>query len=288
MDKIYRCPIKIIGIISSFLPILFLSAKRKKRDEILSYSKVEITSVNTSKLKVLTEKECNELLRRTKEGDTAARESLINGNLRLVLSVVQRFRNRDETPDDLFQVGCIGLIKACDNFDISQQVKFSTYAVPMIIGEIKRYLRDNTYLRVSRSMRDIAYHAMQVKEELTNLNNREPTPEEIAEKLELPVRQVVIALESVVEPLSLYEPIYSDNGDSLYVVDQLGDSSSDSSWIDEISIREAIKKLDKREKQILHNRFMLGKTQTEVAEEIGISQAQVSRLEKGAMEKIKQ
>ena len=254
----------------------------------MSYSKVEITSVNTSKLKVLTEKECNELLRRTKEGDTAARESLINGNLRLVLSVVQRFRNRDETPDDLFQVGCIGLIKACDNFDISQQVKFSTYAVPMIIGEIKRYLRDNTYLRVSRSMRDIAYHAMQVKEELTNLNNREPTPEEIAEKLELPVRQVVIALESVVEPLSLYEPIYSDNGDSLYVVDQLGDSSSDSSWIDEISIREAIKKLDKREKQILHNRFMLGKTQTEVAEEIGISQAQVSRLEKGAMEKIKQ
>lgn len=254
----------------------------------MSYSKVEITSVNTSKLKVLTEKECNELLRRTKEGDTAARESLINGNLRLVLSVVQRFRNRDETPDDLFQVGCIGLIKACDNFDISQQVKFSTYAVPMIIGEIKRYLRDNTYLRVSRSMRDIAYHAMQVKEELTNLNNREPTPEEIAEKLELPVRQVVIALESVVEPLSLYEPIYSDNGDSLYVVDQLGDSSSDSSWIDEISIREAIKKLDKREKQILHNRFMLGKTQTEVAEEIGISQAQVSRLEKSAMEKIKQ
>ncbi len=254
----------------------------------MSYSKVEITAVNTSKLKVLTEKECNELLRRTKEGDAAARERLINGNLRLVLSVVQRFRNRDENPDDLFQVGCIGLIKACDNFDISQQVKFSTYAVPMIIGEIKRYLRDNTYLRVSRSMRDIAYHAMQVKEELTNLNNREPTPEEIAERLEIPVRQVVIALESVVEPLSLYEPIYSDNGDALYVVDQLGDSSSDSSWIDEISIIEAIKKLDKREKQILHNRFMLGKTQTEVAEEIGISQAQVSRLEKGAMEKIKQ
>lgn len=254
----------------------------------MNYSKVEITSVNTSKLKVLTEKECSELLRRTKEGDKKAREALINGNLRLVLSVVQRFRNRDENPDDLFQVGCIGLIKACDNFDISQQVRFSTYAVPMIIGEIKRYLRDNTYLRVSRSMRDIAYHAMQTKEELMNLNNREPTPEEIAEKMDIPVRQVVIALESIVDPLSLYEPIYSDNGDALYVVDQLGDSQSDSSWIDEISIREAIKNLDKREKQILHSRFMLGKTQTEVAEEIGISQAQVSRLEKGALGKIKQ
>ncbi len=254
----------------------------------MSYSKVEITSVNTSKLKVLQEKECNELLRRTKEGDKIAREQLINGNLRLVLSVVQRFRNRDENPDDLFQVGCIGLIKACDNFDISQQVKFSTYAVPMIIGEIKRYLRDNTYLRVSRSMRDIAYHAMQTKEELTNINNREPTPEEIAEKMDIPVRQVVIALESIVDPLSLYEPIYSDNGDALYVVDQLGDSQSDSGWIDEISIREAIKNLDKREKQILHSRFMLGKTQTEVADEIGISQAQVSRLEKGALGKIKQ
>lgn len=254
----------------------------------MNYSKVEITSVNTSKLKVLSEKECSELLIKTKEGDKKAREALISGNLRLVLSVVQRFRNRDENPDDLFQVGCVGLIKACDNFDISQQVRFSTYAVPMIIGEIKRYLRDNTYLRVSRSMRDIAYHAMQTKEELMNINNREPTPEEIAEKMELPVRQVVIALESIVDPLSLYEPIYSDNGDALYVVDQLGDSQSDSSWIDEISIREAIKKLDKREKQILHSRFMQGKTQTEVAEEIGISQAQVSRLEKGALGKIKQ
>ncbi|MBR3767878.1 MAG: RNA polymerase sporulation sigma factor SigG [Clostridia bacterium] len=254
----------------------------------MQYSKVEITSVNTSKLKVLTEKECCELLKKTKEGDKRAREKLISGNLRLVLSVVQRFRNRDENPDDLFQVGCIGLIKACDNFDISQQVKFSTYAVPMIIGEIKRYLRDNTYLRVSRSMRDIAYHAMQVKEELTNLNNKEPSPEEIAEKLGLGVRQVVIALESIVEPLSLYEPVYSDNGDALYVVDQLGDSQSAASWIDEISIKEAIKNLDSREKLILHNRFMLGKTQTEVADEIGISQAQVSRLEKGALEKIKQ
>ncbi len=253
----------------------------------MNFSKVEITSVDTSKLKVLSEKECNELLRKTKEGNQPAREKLIQGNLRLVLSVVQRFKNRDENPDDLFQVGCIGLIKACDNFDISQQVKFSTYAVPMIIGEIKRYLRDNTYLRVSRSLRDIAYHAMQVKEELTNKDNKEPSPEEIAEKLNIPVRQVIIALESIVEPLSLYEPIYTDNGDSLYVVDQLGDSGSDESWIEELSIKESIKNLEPREKMILHKRFMLGKTQTEVAEEIGISQAQVSRLEKCAMRKIR-
>ncbi len=254
----------------------------------MQYSKVEITSVDTSKLKVLTEKECNELLRKTKEGDKAAREKLIKGNLRLVLSVVQRFRNRDENPDDLFQVGCVGLIKACDNFDISQKVKFSTYAVPMIIGEIKRYLRDNTYLRVSRSMRDIAYHAMQVKEELTTNMSREPTPEEIAEKLGINVHQVVIALESIVEPLSLYEPVYTDNGDALYVVDQLGDFQTENDWVDEISMKEAIKGLDEREKQILHRRFMMGKTQTEVADEIGISQAQVSRLEKGALSKIKQ
>lgn len=254
----------------------------------MNYSKVEITAVDTSKLKVLTEKECFELLRKTKEGDKAAREKLINGNLRLVLSVVQRFRNRSENSDDLFQVGCVGLIKACDNFDISQNVKFSTYAVPMIIGEIKRYLRDNTYLRVSRSLRDIAYHAMQVKEELTAMNSKEPSPEQIAEKLGLPVRQVVIALEAIVEPLSLYEPVFTDNGDSLYVVDQLGDTKSEDSWVEEISIKESIKNLEKREKTILHKRFMLGMTQTEVAEEIGISQAQVSRLEKGALSKIKQ
>lgn len=254
----------------------------------MQYSKVEIASVNTSKLKVLSEKECNELLLKTKNGDMAAREKLITGNLRLVLSVVQRFRNRDENPDDLFQVGSIGLMKACDNFDLSQQVKFSTYAVPMIIGEIKRYLRDNTYLRVSRSTRDTAYHAMQVKEELTNKNNREPTPEEIARELGIEVRKVVIALESVVEPLSLYEPVFSDNGDTLYVVDQLGDSQAESDWVEEISMKQAIKNLDDREKAILHSRFMLGKTQTEVAQEIGISQAQVSRLEKCAMNKIKQ
>ena len=254
----------------------------------MNYSKVEIASVNTSKLNILSEKECNELLIKTKAGDKASREKLINGNLRLVLSVVQRFRNRDENPDDLFQVGCIGLIKACDNFDISQQVKFSTYAVPMIIGEIKRYLRDNTYVRVSRSLRDIAYHSMKFKEEYMNKYNKEPTTEEIASDLKVKPEQVIIALESIVEPLSLYEPVYNDNGDSLFIVDQLGDNTAESNWIDEISIKEAIKKLEDREKLILHKRFMLGKTQTEVAEEIGISQAQVSRLEKGAVNKIKQ
>ncbi len=254
----------------------------------MSYSKVEIASINTSNLRVLTEKECSDLLVKTKRGDKAAREKLINGNLRLVLSVVQRFRNRDESPDDLFQVGCVGLIKACDNFDINQQVKFSTYAVPMIIGEIKRYLRDNNYIRVSRSLRDIAYHSMQFKEDFINRFNREPSPEEIAAELNIKPEQVIIALESIVEPLSLYEPVYNDNGDSLFVVDQLGDNIDESNWIEEIAIKEAIKQLEDREKIILHKRFMLGKTQTEVAEEIGISQAQVSRLEKGALSKIKQ
>lgn len=253
----------------------------------MNYSKVEITSVDTSKLKVLTEKECKEYLIKSKEGDKAAREKLINGNLRLVLSVVQRFKNRDASPDDLFQVGCIGLIKACDNFDISQQVRFSTYAVPMIIGEIKRYLRDNTYLRISRSLRDIAYHAMQIKEEYINEHNKEPLTAEIARIMGLSERQVIIALESTVEPLSLYEPVYNDNGDSLYVVDQLGDSGSEENWLDEICIKESIKSLDEREKLILNKRFMLGLTQTEVAQEIGISQAQVSRLEKCAIKKIK-
>ena len=254
----------------------------------MNYSKVEISSVNTSELKVLSEKECTALLIAAKQGDSKSREILIRGNLRLVLSVVQRFRNRAENPDDLFQVGCIGLIKACDNFDTSLQVKFSTYAVPMIIGEIKRFLRDNTYIRVSRSLRDIAFHAMQFKEKYISENNCEPSTSEIAQFLELPERQIIIALDSIVEPVSLYEPIYNDNGDSLYVVDQLGDENSESDWLEEISIKEAIKNLEEREKIILHKRFMLGKTQTEVAEEIGISQAQVSRLEKGALNKIRQ
>lgn len=254
----------------------------------MQYKKVEITSVNTSKLKVLTEEENKELLKKAKEGDKKAREKLICGNLRLVLSIVQRFRNRDENPDDLFQIGCIGLIKACDNFDLSQPVKFSTYAVPMIIGEIKRHLRDNTYLRVSRSLRDTAYHSMQVKERLMKEYNREPTPDEIAGELGIPLRQVVMALESIVTPMSLYEPVYNDNGDELYVVDQLGDFHSEDNWIGEISIKEAIRNLSDREKLILRKRFSEGKTQTEVAQELSISQAQVSRIEKNARKKIKE
>ena len=251
-------------------------------------AKVEICGVNTATLKGLKNDETLRLLELARKGDKKAREKLINGNLRLVLSVIQRFTGRCDSPDDLFQVGCIGLIKAIDNFDLSQGVQFSTYGVPMIIGEIRRFLRDNNSVKVSRSMRDTAYHAMQVKEDFINENNREPTVEEIAEKMHLPVRQVVIALEAVVEPVSLYEPVYSDSGDTIFVVDQLGDSNSECDWIDEISIKEAIKNLSEREKQIFHRRFMVGKTQTEVAEEIGISQAQVSRLEKGALGKIKQ
>lgn len=251
------------------------------------YSKVEICGVNTAKLKVLREKEKMELLKRIREGDKTARDTLINGNLRLVLSVIQRFTNRGENLDDLFQVGCIGLIKAIDNFDISQNVRFSTYAVPMIIGEIKRYLRDNNSLRVSRSMRDTAYHAMQVKEQLQNKLNRDPTVSEIAKELGVDEATVVIALEAIVEPVSLYEPVYSDSGDTIYVMDQISSIDSDKDWLDEIMIKQSIKDLSPREKQILSLRFMKGKTQMEVAEEIGISQAQVSRLEKGAIEKIK-
>ncbi|HAQ64226.1 MAG TPA: RNA polymerase sporulation sigma factor SigG [Ruminococcaceae bacterium] len=251
------------------------------------YSKVEICGVNTAKLKVLREKEKMELLKRIREGDKTARDTLINGNLRLVLSVIQRFTNRGENLDDLFQVGCIGLIKAIDNFDISQNVRFSTYAVPMIIGEIKRYLRDNNSLRVSRSMRDTAYHAMQVKEQLQNKLNRDPTVSEIAKELGVDEATVVIALEAIVEPVSLYEPVYSDSGDTIYVMDQISSVDSDKDWLDEIMIKQSIKDLSPREKQILSLRFMKGKTQMEVAEEIGISQAQVSRLEKGAIEKIK-
>lgn len=251
------------------------------------YSKVEICGVNTAKLKVLKEKEKIELLKRIREGDKTARDTLINGNLRLVLSVIQRFTNRGENLDDLFQVGCIGLIKAIDNFDISQNVRFSTYAVPMIIGEIKRYLRDNNSLRVSRSMRDTAYHAMQVKEQLQNKLNRDPTVSEIAKELGVDEATVVIALEAIVEPVSLYEPVYSDSGDTIYVMDQISSIDSDKDWLDEIMIKQSIKDLSPREKQILSLRFMKGKTQMEVAEEIGISQAQVSRLEKGAIEKIK-
>lgn len=253
----------------------------------MQFNKVEICGVNTAKLKVLKESEKMELLRRIKEGDMKARDELISGNLRLVLSVIQRFINRGENLDDLFQVGCIGLIKSIDNFDVEQGVRFSTYAVPMIIGEIRRYLRDNNSVRVSRSMRDTAYHAMQAKERLVNELQRDPTIEEIAKELDLPKETVVLAMESIVEPVSLYEPVYSDGGDTIYVMDQIGDQNSDDSWVDEILLRQSIKDLNPREKKILRLRFMEGKTQMEVAKEIGISQAQVSRLEKGALDWIK-
>lgn len=257
----------------------------------MQYNKVEICGVNTAKLKVLTEAEKRELLKKARSADEQeskrAREELIKGNLRLVLSVIQRFTNRGENLDDLFQVGCIGLIKAIDNFNIELDVRFSTYAVPMIIGEIRRYLRDNNSVRVSRSLRDIAYRAMQVKEQMTAANNREPTVEEIAKALELPKEDVVLALEAIVEPVSLYEPVFSDGNDTIFVMDQVGDSVDDSDWLEEIALKEAINNLNPREKRILSMRFFQGKTQTEVAQEIGISQAQVSRLEKGSLNKIK-
>ncbi|MBQ5902554.1 MAG: sigma-70 family RNA polymerase sigma factor, partial [Clostridia bacterium] len=220
------------------------------------FNKVEICGVNTSELTVLSEKEKERLLKLTKDGDKNAREQLINGNLKLVLSVVQRFAGRGENPDDLFQVGCIGLIKSIDNFDISHEVKFSTYAVPMIIGEIRRYLRDHSPVRVSRSIKDTAYKAMQVKEQLTIKNQKEPTVDEIAKELQIPREDVVIALESIVDPVSLNEPVYSDGGDTIYVMDQVGDKNDDKNWLDEIFLKEAIKNLNQREKRILNLRFM--------------------------------
>lgn len=253
----------------------------------MQYNKVVICGVDTSKLKVLREDKKIELLKKSREGDAHAREELINGNLKLVLSVIQRFTNRGEPLDDLFQVGCIGLIKAIDNFDIDLGVRFSTYAVPMIIGEVRRYLRDNNAVRVSRSMRDTAYRAIQVRESLANKLDREPTVEEIAKELDMKKENVVIALEAIVEPVSLYEPVYNDGGEAIYVMDQIGDKNTADSWMDEILLRDSIRGLSDREKRILNLRFMLGKTQTEVAEEVGISQAQVSRLEKGALKKIK-
>ena len=257
----------------------------------MQYNKVEICGVNTSKLKVLKEAEKRELLEKIKNGTpkerAKAREEMISGNLRLVLSVIQRFTNRGENPDDLFQVGCIGLIKAIDNFDCTLKVRFSTYGVPMIIGEIRRYLRDNNSIRVSRSMRDTAYKAMQVKEQMTAQNNKEPTVEEIAKALDMPKENVVLALEAIVEPVSLYEPVFSDGSDTIYVMDQVGDQTDAHNWLDEIALKEAIASLSDREKRILSLRFFKGKTQMEVASEIGISQAQVSRIEKGALEHIK-
>ena len=252
------------------------------------YNKVSICGLDTSKLPVLREAQNEKLLKEVRNGNKTARDELINGNLRLVLSVIQRFTNRGENLDDLFQVGCIGLIKSIDNFDITQNVRFSTYAVPMIIGEIRRYLRDNNSIRVSRSIKDTAYKAMQAKEKLTTSDGKEPRVEEIAKELEIPIEDVVIALESVVSPVSLYDPVYSDGGDTIYVLDQVGDKNDDKNWLDEIAFKEAIKNLSLREKHILSLRFMQGKTQMEVSEEIGISQAQVSRLEKGALEKIRE
>ncbi|HZJ75473.1 MAG: RNA polymerase sporulation sigma factor SigG [Clostridiales bacterium] len=253
----------------------------------MQFGKVEICGVDTSKLKLLTEPEKIELLKKAHSGDKKARDELVCGNLRLVLSVIQRFSNRGENPDDLFQVGCIGLMKSIDNFDISQNVRFSTYAVPMIIGEIRRYLRDNNTVRVSRSMRDTAYKAMKVRDELTNETRKEPTVEQIAEKLGLKKSEVVLALEAVVEPVSFYEPVYSDGGDAIYVYDQLSDGADDLMWIDEIMLKESLKSLTGREKRILSLRFIQGMTQTEAAKEVGISQAQVSRLEKGVLNKIR-
>lgn len=253
----------------------------------MQYNKVEICGINTSEIKVLKESEKIELLKKARNGDEKAREELIKGNLRLVLSVIQRFQNRGESMDDLFQVGVIGLIKAIDNFNLDLDVRFSTYAVPMCIGEIRRYLRDDNPIRVSRSMRDTAYKAMQVKEELINKNKKEPTIEEIAKELGMNKSDVVLALEAIVDPVSLYEPVYNDGGDTIYVMDQIGDNNSDMDWIDEIMIKDEIKNLDKREQNILYLRFMQGKTQMEVAKEVGISQAQVSRLEKNALKRIK-
>ena len=250
--------------------------------------KVEICGVNTSKLKVLKNEETMALLRKVKEGDMEARDQLIQGNLRLVLSVIQKFMGRGENADDLFQVGCIGLIKAIDNFDPAQNVRFSTYGVPMIVGEVKRYLRDNNAVRVSRSIRDLAYHSMQAREELQKQNGREPKISEIAAKVGQSPENVAMALESAVTPTSLYEPVYSDGEDSFSVMDQLRDKTSEESWISDMMFRDTVRALSPRERRIIALRYLGGKTQTEVAKEIGISQAQVSRLEKGALCQIRE
>lgn len=251
-------------------------------------NKVEICGVNTSKLPILSREEKDKLFIKIKAGDMKARETFIQGNLRLVLSVIQRFGNRDENPDDLFQVGCIGLIKAIDNFDLSQNVQFSTYAVPMIIGEIRRYLRDNNAIRVSRSLKDTAYKALGVREKLINQNSKEPTISEIAKELDMPKENIVFALDAIADPVSLFEPIYHDGGEAIFVMDQVKDTKNiDENWLQSIALGEAMKHLDDREKHILNLRFFQGKTQMEVANEIGISQAQVSRLEKSALKQMR-
>lgn len=251
-------------------------------------NKVEICGVNTARLPVLKNEEMRKLFAAMQSGESEARDKLIQGNLRLVLSVIQRFSNRGEYVDDLFQVGCIGLIKAIDNFDLGQNVRFSTYAVPMIIGEIRRYLRDNNSIRVSRSLRDIAYKALQVREKMLAENSSEPSISQLAEQLEVPREEVVFALDAIQEPVSLFEPIYNDGGDPILVMDQISDdSNSDEHWLESITINEALKRLSEREKHIMALRFFYGRTQMEVADEIGISQAQVSRLEKAALKQLK-
>ena len=248
------------------------------------YNKVELCGVNTAELPVLSEQEKRQLLTRARAGDQSARQSMIEGNLRLVLSVVQRFAQRGENLDDLFQVGCIGLIKAIDNFDITQPVRFSTYGVPMIVGEIRRYLRDNSAIRVSRSMRDTAYRVLQAREKWMAENQREPTVEQIAKVLDIPREEVVFAMDAIVDPVSLYEPIYDSGGDAICVMDQVSDRrNTDEKWIEHIALKEALDRLDQREQRILALRFCEGKTQMEVSAEVGISQAQVSRLEKNAI-----
>ncbi|HEK9099262.1 RNA polymerase sporulation sigma factor SigG [Bacillus pfraonensis] len=253
----------------------------------MTRNKVEICGVDTAKLPVLKNEEMRKLFREMQSGETSAREKLVNGNLRLVLSVIQRFNNRGEFVDDLFQVGCIGLMKSIDNFDLSQNVKFSTYAVPMIIGEIRRYLRDNNPIRVSRSLRDIAYKALQVREKLIAENSKEPTAMDIAKVLEVTHEEIVFALDAIQDPVSLFEPIYNDGGDPIFVMDQLSDDKQrDEQWVEELALKEGMKRLNDREKMIIRKRFFQGKTQMEVAEEIGISQAQVSRLEKSAIKQM--
>ncbi|MFD2616961.1 MULTISPECIES: RNA polymerase sporulation sigma factor SigG [Terrilactibacillus] len=253
----------------------------------MARNKVEICGVDTATLPVLKNEEMRKLFVQMQNGHDEAREKLVNGNLRLVLSVIQRFNNRGEYIDDLFQVGCIGLMKSIDNFDLSQNVRFSTYAVPMIIGEIRRYLRDNNPIRVSRSLRDTAYKALQVKERLISKYSKEPTATEIAKELDLPVEDIVFALDAIQDPVSLFEPIYNDGGDPIFVMDQISDDKNkDLQWIEEIALKDAMRRLDDREKRILSMRFFHGKTQMEVAEEIGISQAQVSRLEKAAIKEM--
>jgi len=250
--------------------------------------KVEICGVNTAKLKVLSQTEMDALLLRSRAGDRQAREQLIEGNLRLVLSVIQRFDKRGECPDDLFQVGCIGLIKAISNFDPTKNVRFSTYGVPMIAGEVRRYLRDNSAIRVSRSMRDTAYRVMQARERLMAENQREPTVEQLARELDIPREEVVFAMDAIVDPVSLYEPIYSDGGDTVCVMDQVKDSkNTDEHWLEQIALKDAMDRLGERERHILALRFYEGKTQMEVSAEVGISQAQVSRLEKNALKSIR-